>query len=118
MPFYEVPVFRTKSNLTLPSRVARGQASDAGTFVAPEVRTITSSNIQLTGIPDKLIICVRKAIANLGCHQTDNYATIKGTSINFNNKAGLLRSMTPEQLFKNSGQSGLANMCWDEFVAP
>ena len=89
VPFYEVPVFRTKSNLTLPGRLARGQASDAGTFVAPEVRTITSSNIQLNGIPDKLIICVRKAIATLQCHQTDSYATIKGISINFNNQ-GLL----------------------------
>jgi hypothetical protein len=84
-------------------------------FAAPEVRTVTSSNIQLNGIPDKLIICVRKVVANLGCHQTDSYATIKGISINFNNQAGLLSSMTPEQLFRNSVQSGLANMCWDEF---
>ncbi|MFM7989382.1 MAG: major capsid protein V20 domain-containing protein, partial [Candidatus Fonsibacter sp.] len=36
-------------------------------------------------------------------------------SINFNNQAGLLSSMTPEQLFRNSVQSGMANMCWDEF---
>ncbi|MFM7988647.1 MAG: major capsid protein V20 domain-containing protein, partial [Candidatus Fonsibacter sp.] len=36
-------------------------------------------------------------------------------SINFNNQAGLLSSMTPEQLYRNSVQSGLANMSWDEF---
>ncbi|MFM7989010.1 MAG: major capsid protein V20 domain-containing protein [Candidatus Fonsibacter sp.] len=35
--------------------------------------------------------------------------------MNFNNQAGLLSSMTPEQLYKNSVQSGLANMSWDEF---
>ncbi|MFM7988266.1 MAG: major capsid protein V20 domain-containing protein, partial [Candidatus Fonsibacter sp.] len=85
-----MPVFRTTGNLVLRSRLARGQASDASTFVAPEVRTITSSNIQLNGIPDNIIICVRKVVANLGCHQTDNYATINGMSINFNNQAGLL----------------------------
>ena len=115
VPYYEIPVFRTTGNLALPGRVLRGQADDAGTFVAPNVVTVTSSNIQLQGIPDKLIICVRKFVANLNCNQTDSYATIKGISINFNNQAGLLSSMTPEQLFRNSVQSGLANMCWDEF---
>ncbi|MFM7984651.1 MAG: major capsid protein V20 domain-containing protein, partial [Candidatus Fonsibacter sp.] len=64
---------------------------------------------------DKLVICVRKVVSGLYCNQTDSYATIKGISINFNNQAGLLSSMTPEQLFRNSVQSGLANMCWDEF---
>ena len=58
---------------------------------------------------------MRKSVANINCNQTDSYATIKGISINFNNQTGLLSSMTPEQLFKNSAQSGLANMCWDEF---
>ena len=72
VPYYEVPVFRTTGNLALPGRLGRGQASDAGVFVSPEVRTVTSSNIQLNGIPDKLIICVCKVVANLGCHQTDN----------------------------------------------
>ena len=115
VPYYEIPVFRTTGNLALPGRVLRGQSDDAGAFVAPHVLTITSSNIQLQGIPDKLIICVRKFVGNLRCNQTDSYATIKGISINFNNQAGLLSSMTPEQLFRNSVQSGLANMSWDEF---
>ncbi|MFM7980817.1 MAG: major capsid protein V20 domain-containing protein [Candidatus Fonsibacter sp.] len=76
---------------------------------------MTSSNMQLNGMPDKLIMCVRKAIANLWCHQTDNYATCKGISINFNKQSVLLSSMTPEQLFNNSVQSGRAIICWDEF---
>ncbi|MFM7988151.1 MAG: major capsid protein V20 domain-containing protein, partial [Candidatus Fonsibacter sp.] len=67
------------------------------------------------GTPDKFIICVRRSVANLNCNQTDTYATIKGISINFNNQAGLLSSMTPEQPCRNSVQSGLANMSWDEF---
>ena len=45
-------------------------------------------------------------MADLGCRDTDSYATIKGISINFNNQAGLLSSMTQEQLFRNSIQSG------------
>ncbi|MFM7989433.1 MAG: phage major capsid domain-containing protein, partial [Candidatus Fonsibacter sp.] len=69
--YYEEPVFKTTGNLALPGTMARGQASDAGTFAYPEVRAVTPSNIKLNGIPDKLIISVRKVVANLGCHQTD-----------------------------------------------
>ena len=70
--------------------------------------------MQLSGIPDKLIVCVRKVIGNMK-PQTDSYATITGISMNFNNQAGLLSPMNAEQLFRNSVQSGLANMSWDEF---
>ena len=58
---------------------------------------------------------MRKNIGTLTCGDTDSYLTIKNVSINFNNQAGLLSSMTPEQLYRNSVQSGLANMSWDEF---
>ncbi|MFM7990565.1 MAG: major capsid protein V20 domain-containing protein, partial [Candidatus Fonsibacter sp.] len=62
-----------------------------------------------------MVVCVRKTIGSLTCAETDSYATIKNISINFNNQAGLLSSMTQEQLYRNSVQSGLANMSWDEF---
>ncbi|MFM7983665.1 MAG: major capsid protein V20 domain-containing protein, partial [Candidatus Fonsibacter sp.] len=62
-----------------------------------------------------MVVCVRKNIGSLTCSDTDSYATIKHISINFNNQAGLLSSMTLEQLYRHSVQSGLANMSWDEF---
>ncbi|MFM7980652.1 MAG: major capsid protein V20 domain-containing protein, partial [Candidatus Fonsibacter sp.] len=77
--------------------------------------TINSSNIQLSGIPDKLIIFVRKPPSLLRCEDTDCFATIPYISLNFNNQAGLRSSMTPEQLYRNSIQSGLTNVSWDEF---
>ena len=58
---------------------------------------------------------MRKNIGTLRCSETDSYLTIKIISINFNNQAGLLISMTPEQLYRKSVQSGLENMSWDEF---
>jgi len=115
VPFYEMPVYRTSSLPTLTGRPLFGQSNDAGAFVEAPPTTLYSTNIQLSGIPDKLIIFVRRPPATLNCGDTDSYATIKGISINFNNQAGLLSSMTPEQLFRNSVQSGLANMSWDEF---
>ena len=45
----------------------------------------------------------------------DCYATINKISINFNNQAGLLSSMTPQQLYRNSVQSGLVGITWEQF---
>jgi hypothetical protein len=115
VPYYELPIYKTLSNAALPARPNFGQPIATGVFVEAATVPITSSNIQLNGIPDKLIIFARKPIANLTCADTDSYATIKSISINFNNQAGLLSSMTPEQLYRNSVNSGLANMSWDEF---
>ncbi|MFM7983669.1 MAG: major capsid protein V20 domain-containing protein, partial [Candidatus Fonsibacter sp.] len=81
-----------------------GQSDDTGAFNGPQARTLYSSSIQLTCIPDKIVVCVRKNIGGLTCADTDNYATIKNISINFNNQAGLLSSMTPAQLYRNSVQ--------------
>ena len=115
VPFYEFPVYRTSNNVALQPRPNYGRVTQTGVIEDAPTVTIASHNIQLSGIPDKLIIFVRKRVADLGCKDTDSYATIKGISINFNNQAGLLSSMTQEQLFRNSIQSGLANMSWDEF---
>ena len=115
VPFYEFPVFRTSNNAALPAMPLYGTAKADGTFTDPTKVTIQSTNLQLSGIPDKLIIFCRKRVADLKCSDTDSYATITNISINFNNQAGLLSSMTQEQLFRNSIQSGLVNMSWDEF---
>ena len=115
VPFYEFPVYRTSGNLALTARPNHGTANVFGSFEeAPRV-TIQSTNLQLSGIPDKLIIFCRKRVADLRCSDTDSYATTTNISINFHNQAGLLSSMSQEQLFRNSIQSGLANMSWDEF---
>ena len=98
----------------MPARPNYGQMV-AGTFAEPPSGTIYSSNIQLSGIPDKLIVFVRKPIAGLTCVDADSYATITGISINFNNQAGLLSSMTPQQLYRNSVQSGLVGLTWEQF---
>jgi hypothetical protein len=115
VPFYELPIFRTTNLPNLPPRPNLGQATAAGAFSDPPTVSLQSSNIQLNGIPDKLIIFVRKLVQNLHTSGTDSYATIQRISINWNNQAGILSSMTPQQLYRNSVQSGLANLSWDEF---
>ena len=115
VPYYEIPIYNTTGFQPLPGRQNAGLAETDGSFANPESKILQSSSIQLTCIPDKIVVCVRKTIGNLTCSQTDSYATIKNISINFNNQAGLLSSMTQEQLYRNSVQSGLANLSWDEF---
>jgi hypothetical protein len=89
---------------------------DAGKFPQFNKATIISSNIQLSCIPDKLIICARKIQSMLNCTDPDTYLVIKGLRINFNNQAGILSTYTPEQIYDASVQSGLANLTYREFV--
>ena len=114
VPYYELPIYRTTSLPLLPHRPHLGQMQ-AGVFVEPVSTTLYSSNIQLSGIPDKLIIFARRTITNMQNIDADSYATISNISINFNNQAGLLSSMTPQQLYRNSVQSGLVGLSWDQF---
>ncbi|MFM7986257.1 MAG: major capsid protein V20 domain-containing protein [Candidatus Fonsibacter sp.] len=79
----------------LPSSPNWGQSDDTGAFNGPQARTLYSSSIQLTCIPDKIVVCVRKNIGGLTCSDTDSYATIKNIASNFNNQAGLLSHHDP-----------------------
>ena len=115
VPYYEMPVYKTTGFQYIPGRIEQGQPLGDGSFAPPVTKTLCSPSIQLTCIPDKIVLCVRKNIGSLSCGDTDSYLTIKIISNNFNNQAGLLSSMTLEQLYRNSVQSGLANMSWDEF---
>ncbi len=101
VPFYEFPVYRTSGDLTLPARVNYGQAHAQGSSPELAKTTLQSTDLQLSGMPDKLIIFARKHVADLRCNDTDLYSIITNISINFNNQAGLLSSMSQEQLFRN-----------------
>ena len=92
-----------------------GQILADGGFGNLDPVTINSANIQLSGIPDKLVIFLRKTLASRRSCDPDCYLTIRGVRINFNNQAGLLSSMSQQQLYTNSLLSGLHNMSWDEF---
>ena len=113
VPYYDLPFFKTVSNVLIQGKANRGQIV-GGLTSAADTKTITSSNIQLSSIPDKIIIFVRKAVQTLRCSDTDSYLTIKNVTIQFNN-AVLMSSFTDKQLYRISVDSGLKNMSWDEF---
>ena len=113
VPYYEFPVYRTTNFPDIVGRGAGTMLAD-GTFREGQTAFLQSSNIQLNGIPDKLLIFVRKNMGQLDCRESDKYLTIRGIRLNFNNQAGLLASQTQQQLYRNSVLSGL-HMSWEQF---
>ena len=67
---------------------------------------ITSNNVQLSSIPDKVFIWVRPQQSDLTYTSADSYATITGVSVLFNNQSGLLSSASPYTLFNLSQEAG------------
>ena len=96
VPYYEIPVYKTTGFQYLPGRVQRGQYLEDGGFPSPESRILYSSSIQLTCIPDKIVVCVRKNIGTLTCGDTDSYLTIKNISM-FHDSGATLKKLRPER---------------------
>ena len=115
VPFYQVPIFKTGNFATIPGRATNAIKAD-GSFDTGGTATMTSNSIQLSVVPDKLLIFVRRLESSLNCTQTSNFLTINKIQINWNNSAGLLSTMSVEQLYKASIASGLSNLTYDEFT--
>jgi len=103
--FYELPRYITTVNQTF---IAQTSATNA------QVARITSSNIQLNQIPDKLIIFVRQQLSAQTIRTPDAWLSIRGISINFNNAAGILSSATQQDLYRYSVENG-SNQSFQEF---
>ena len=93
----------------MPGRPKYGAYQNGAAIDSPTVQ-IDSSNIRLSPIPDKLIVFIRKTVATQKCTDADFFATSTNITITWNNQSGLLASMTPEQLYRNSIQSGLTGL--------
>jgi len=88
---------------TLGTALAVGQAQD-----------FNSSNIQLNGIPDAIIVNIRPSFGSLTPSCADSYATINSVSINFDNQNGLLSSASSRLLWNFSKEAG-SGQSWLEY---
>lgn len=68
--------------------------------------TITSNNIQLSSIPDKVFIWVRPKQGDLTYTSPDSYATISSVSVLFDNQSGLISSASAYELYNMSTEAG------------
>jgi uncharacterized membrane protein YgcG len=113
VPYAEYPRYITNVSGTIPPAVVTADGADYAT--APgQFPTIESNSISLNQIPDKILIFVRKRLANQTAEDADCFFPIKRLRVNFNNKAGLLTSATRWDLWRMSVESG-SNQTWAEF---
>jgi len=129
VPYYEVPRYF----LTSGTDVAAADVAANTRFLARKSATgiVSSNNLQLNQIPDKLILFfeplsisgqtdagVATSVA-LPYYNRANcpefYATIDSLSINFNNQSGLLSTWTQRDLYHASRDAG-SKQSWYEFI--
>ena len=113
VPYAEYPRYITNVTGTIPAATSGGGSSGDAIVPGP-FPTIESNSISLNQIPDKILIFVRKRLANQTAFDADCFFPIKRLRVNFNNKAGLLTSATKWDLWRMSVESG-SNQTWAEF---
>jgi len=98
LPYYELPRYLTS----------------VAPIVAGATSRIVSSSLQLNQVPDKLYICVSRAIDQRLNTDADSFLPINSISINWNNAAGILSSATRQDLWRMSVENSI-NMSWAEW---
>lgn len=105
VPYIDLPRFISNSTETLPTFVPG---------VAPRNVQIISNSIQLSSIPDKFIICVRKQMSAQTTADSNSFMCIQNIIVNFNNSSGLLANFTQHDLWRMSVKGG-SNQSWTSF---
>lgn len=100
------PYFEVKNNMT---DIRQSISAAAST-------TVTSSNISISSIPNRMYIFARDTNQTLqsSCEIPDTFMAIEHLSVQFMNKNGLLASASQRQLYDMSVKNGLA-MSWPEW---
>lgn len=98
----------------VPSAVFTNFVKVGGSLTTGATTTLQSDNIQLNSIPDKVLVYVKEAKANLRNSSPDAYATINSANITFNNQTGILSNATPQELWRMSVEAG-SNQSWLDF---
>jgi hypothetical protein len=105
VPYLQLQTFRTAATIT-------AAGAQFGQNAAPASFNIQTNTVQLSNIPDSVILCVRKVGRSI--YDADSYLPITGVNINFNNTPGICSGLKPHQLYECSVEAGL-NMSWLEF---
>ena len=89
-------------------------SADSDVILSGQTKTLFSQNFQLNQVPDLLILCVRRPMANTTIKNTNSFLPIRNISVNFNNKSGILSSATTQDLYRLSKVNGSVQS-WYEF---
>ena len=114
VPYIDLPRFISNSTITLPAFVPPVIAYPAVQPTQPVGVQIISNSIQLSSIPDKFIICVRKQMSQQTTFDSSSFMCISNIVINFNNSSGLLSNFSQQDLWRLSKNGG-SNQSWNAF---
>lgn len=108
--YTETPRYLTLqgSQSQIPSRFAYpagGSPADANPFQPTSIQVITS-NLQLSLIPDKIVVCARIPMSQQSYGNSDSFYTIQSATILFNSASGLISSATLTDIYKLSRRNG------------
>jgi hypothetical protein len=102
VPYITYP--RYLSNSTSQASIPAGSSS-----------TLVSTSIQLSMIPDKLLICARVPMSQQTIAHSNSFLAISAISVTFNNASGLLASATQQDLFSKVSYVNGSDQSWPEF---
>jgi hypothetical protein len=84
------------------------------TTVLPPDSNISSNSVQLSYIPDKVLVCYRKQLDTQSSNDADAFIPINEVSISFANRNGILAGTKRHQLYEMSRANG-CHQSWLEY---
>jgi hypothetical protein len=88
-------------------------SSNFGVFQPNERKDIRSGVFQLSQLPSKFIIVVRKQMNDMRSTESDSFFSINTVSINMSSQNGVLSNMNQEALFMMSVKNGYSGSFYD-----
>jgi hypothetical protein len=101
-----VSYMETPRYLTLQDSQSRIVSRFAGDPFSPPTQRVITSNLQLSLIPDKIVVVARIPMSQQSYGNSDSFYTIQSATILFNSASGLISSATLTDIYKLSRRNG------------
>lgn len=112
------PLMQIPRSVVYPYFEVQRYPTAIGSLASNASTDVTSANIQLHSIPNKMYVFARRRNMDRSAFTSDVFAGLNNISVNWNNKSGLLSSATPQDLYHLSQVNGLQNSWtqWSKYV--
>ena len=108
------PIIAVPESVIYPYFEIQRFSSNVGILAPNVAKTISTNNIQLKSIPQRMYLLARRSNIDRTPFTTDTYGYISNVTIDWNNRTGLLSSARPQDLFKMCVANGL-QLSWTQF---
>lgn len=111
---YETPNVPVPDMISVPWVKYEPQIKNLPSIANGASQIVTSDNIQMTVVPDKIVIFVPQNLQNKGAANADGFLCIDAISISVGQATNRMAGATPFQLWQMSVRNGL-KMTWDQW---